>query len=61
MKTFRIICFIASIALIGIHFYEIDYNNLSSSENKNHYLGIASMTMIGFLFLTQIIKERKKE
>lgn len=60
MKTFKIICFLASLTLIGIHIYSLNYQNLRFTANKSQYLGIATMTLVGFIFLNGIIKDRKK-
>lgn len=60
MKTFKIICFLASLTLIGIHICSINYQDFRLSANKSHYLGIATMTLVGFIFLNGIIKDSKK-
>lgn len=59
MKTFRIICLIACLALIGFHLYSIDYQDLRFKINAVHYLGIVAMILVGLSFLIGIIKDRK--
>ncbi|MGC4039752.1 MAG: hypothetical protein QM710_02865 [Flavobacterium sp.] len=59
MKTFRIICLMACIIIIGFHLYSIDYEDLRFKTNATHYLGIFAMVLIGLSMLLGIIKDRK--
>ncbi len=59
MKTFRIVAFIAALALIVFHLFNLDYQDLRFSTNSQHYLGIVAMTLVALSFLLGIIKDRK--
>jgi hypothetical protein len=61
MKTFRIICFIACIILLGFHVYSLDFEDLGFKTNRSPYLGILTMTLVGLSFLPGIIKDRKNK
>nr|WP_294776021.1 hypothetical protein [uncultured Flavobacterium sp.] len=61
MKTFRIICFIAALAIIVLHLFSLDYQDLRFSTNRTHYLGIVAMLFVALSFLLGIIKDRNQK
>lgn len=61
MKTFRIICIIASAVIILYHFYSIDYEDLRFKTNGRHYMGIVAMLLVGTSMLLGVIKDKGKE
>ena len=61
MKTFRIICLLACLALIVFHLCDLDYHDLSFKTNKSQYLGIFAMVLVGLSFLLGIIKDFKSK
>lgn len=61
MKTFRIICLLACIALLVFHIISIDYEDLRFKTNKLHYLQIVVMLLVGMTFLLGVIKDRKNK
>ncbi|WP_284653827.1 hypothetical protein [Flavobacterium terrisoli] len=58
MKTFRIVAFIAALALLLLHVFSLDYQDLRFSTNRTQYLGIVAMTLVSLSFLLGIIKDR---
>ena len=46
MKTFRIICLLACLVILGYHVYDLDYHDLGYKNNKNHYFNIFLMLML---------------
>ena len=61
MKTFRIICLLACLVILGYHVYDLDYHDLGFKNNKSQYLGIFAMVMVGLSFLLGIIKDFKSK
>jgi hypothetical protein len=58
MKTFRIVAFVAALAILVFHFFNLDYQDLRFSTNSRHYLGIMAMALVSLSFLIGIIKDR---
>jgi nitrate reductase gamma subunit len=61
MITFRIVAFIAALAIIVFHLFRIDYQDLRFSANSSQYLGIVAMTLVALSFLLGIIKDRNSK
>ena len=61
MKAFRIFCLFSCVFILGYHFYNLNYDDLRSSTNTGHYLGMFAMTFVGFSFLLRLSKDRKKK
>ena len=60
MKTFRIIGFLATLALLGYHLFALDYEDLRFSTNRFHYMQMVAMSLIAVSFLLGILKDRNK-
>ena len=61
MKTFRIICLLATIVIILFHLFNINYSNLSSKSNTSHYIGLFAMILVANGFIFGILKKNKNE
>ena len=61
MKTFRIICLLACLALIVFHLCDLDYHDLGFKNNKNHYSGIFLMLMLSIGNLLSILEDNKNK
>ena len=61
MKVFRILLFVVCLALIGVHFYEMNYHDMSFKTNGNHYLGIVAMLFIGSSMFITILNDKKNK
>ena len=61
MKTFRIICLLACLVILGYHVYDLDYHDLGFKNNKNHYFGIFLMLMLSIGNLLSILEYKKSK
>ena len=61
MKTFRIICLLACLVILGYHVYDLDYHDLGFKNNKNHYFSIFLMLMLSIGNLLSIIGYKKSK
>ena len=61
MKTFRIICLLACLVILGYHVYDLDYHDLGYKNNKNHYFNIFLMLMLSIGNLLSILEDNKNK
>lgn len=59
MNTVRKICLVATIVIIVFHLYSLDYNELTSNKNTNHYLGILAMGFVGTSFFFGFLEKNE--
>jgi hypothetical protein len=59
MNTVRKICLVATILIIVFHFYSLDYYELTSDKNTNHYLGILGMLLLATSFIFGFLEKNE--
>ena len=59
MKYIHKICFATTIVIIVFHIFNLNYSDLTSDENTNHYLGILAMVLLATSFIFGFLEKNE--